>query len=174
MAGTLEAGSLRAGDKIVFYPSGKKTTVASLEVFSAPTPEKFIAGDAAGFTMTEQIFVRRGEIACLESEEAPFVGVRLRANVFWLGKEPLRPGKRYFFKCGTAKVEAKLESILRVVDASELDSLERSEVQKKRSRRGDPPARPPDGVRHRRLRLRRHAPVRYRGRLRDRGRRHRH
>lgn len=73
VAGTLEAGSLRAGDKIVFYPSGKKTTVASLEVFSAPTPEKFIAGDAAGFTMTEQIFVRRGEIACLESEEAPFV-----------------------------------------------------------------------------------------------------
>lgn len=130
VAGTLEAGSLRAGDKIVFYPSGKKTTVASLEVFSAPTPEKFIAGDAAGFTMTEQIFVRRGEIACLESEEAPFVGVRLRANVFWLGKEPLRPGKRYFFKCGTAKVEARLESILRVVDASELDSLERSEVQK--------------------------------------------
>ena len=61
VAGTLEAGSLRAGDKIVFYPSGKKTTVASLEVFSAPTPEKFIAGDAAGFTMTEQIFVRRGE-----------------------------------------------------------------------------------------------------------------
>jgi len=48
VAGTLEAGSLRAGDKIVFYPSGKKTTVASLEVFSAPTPEKFIAGDAAG------------------------------------------------------------------------------------------------------------------------------
>ena len=130
VAGTLEAGSLRTGDRIVFYPSGKKTTVASLEVFSAPTPEKFIAGDAAGFTMAEQIFVRRGEIACLESEEAPFVGVRLRANVFWLGKEPLRPGKRYFFKCGTAKVEARLERILRVVDASELDSLERSEVQK--------------------------------------------
>ena len=130
VAGTLEAGSLRKGDKIVFYPSGKKTTVASLEVFSAPTPEKFIAGDAAGFTMTEQIFVRRGEIACLESEEAPFVGVRLRANVFWLGKEPLRPGKRYHFKCGTAKVEMRLETILRVVDASELDSVERSEVQK--------------------------------------------
>ena len=108
--------------------------------------------------MTEQIFVRRGEIACLESEEAPFVGVRLRANVFWLGKEPLRPGKRYFFKCGTAKVEARLESILRVVDASELDSLERSEVQKNEVAEV----------------ILRHAPVRHRGRLRDRGRRHRH
>ena len=130
VAGTLEAGRLRKGDRIIFLPSGKKTTVASLEVFSAPTPEQFLAGDAAGFTMTEQIFVRRGEIACLEGEEAPFVGVRLRANVFWLGREPLRPGKRYHFKCGTAKVEMRLEAILRVVDASALDSIERGEVQK--------------------------------------------
>lgn len=130
IAGTLEAGRLRKGDRIIFLPSGKKTTVASLEVFSAPTPEQFLAGDAAGFTMTEQIFVRRGEIACLEGEEAPFVGVRLRANVFWLGREPLRPGKRYHFKCGTAKVEMRLEEILRVVDASALGSIERGEVQK--------------------------------------------
>ena len=60
VAGTLEAGSLRAGDKIVFYPSGKKTTVASLEVFSAPTPEKFIAGDAAAVEKAGELALQAG------------------------------------------------------------------------------------------------------------------
>ena len=130
VAGTLEAGSLRAGDAVVFYPSGKKTTVASLEVFSAPTPEKFIAGQAAGFTMDQQIFVRRGEIACRESEAAPQVGVRLRANLFWLGREPFALGRRYAFKCGTAKVEMRPEAIVRVVNASSLDCAQRDRVEK--------------------------------------------
>ncbi|MBQ3276468.1 MAG: adenylyl-sulfate kinase [Oscillospiraceae bacterium] len=130
VAGTLEAGSLRAGARSVFWPSGTKTAVSSLEVFAAPVPEKFTAGQAAGFTMAEQIFIRRGEIACLESENAPFVGVRLRANVFWLGREPLRVGRRYYFKCGTAKVEARPETILRVVDASSLDNVDRDYVDK--------------------------------------------
>ncbi len=130
IAGTVEAGTLRAGDRIVFLPSGKKTQVASLEVFSAPVPECFSAGDAAGFTMTEQIFVRRGEIACRADEAAPCTGVRLRANVFWLGREPLVPGKQYSFKCGTAKTGARVESVLRVMDASRLSGIVRDRVEK--------------------------------------------
>ena len=125
IAGTLEAGRVRAGDPIVFWPSGKKTTVKSLEVFSAPTPDHFAAGQAAGFTMTEEIFIRRGEIACRQSETPPRVGVRLRANIFWLGKEPFSAQRKYWFKCGTAKVEMRLEKIERIVNASSLNCEER-------------------------------------------------
>ena len=130
IAGTMESGSVRAGDAIVFYPSGKKTHVKSLEVFSAPEPERFTAGEAAGFTMTEQIFVKRGEIACLQSEQPPCVGVRLRTNLFWLGKQPLSSDRTYFFKCGTAKTEMRLEKIERIVDASSLGHIERGYVDK--------------------------------------------
>ncbi len=125
IAGTVEAGSVKAGDEIAFYPSGKKTTVKTLEVFNVPTPERFEAGNAAGFTMEEEIFVRRGEIACRRDEPAPQVGVRLKANVFWLGKESFEANRTYFFKCGTAKVEMKLESILRIVNASTLSAGQR-------------------------------------------------
>ncbi len=130
VAGTVEAGSLRAGDEIVFYPSGKRTGVASLEVFSAPVPESFTAGQAAGFTMTEQIFVSRGEIACRRDETPPQVGVRLQANVFWLGRKSLQTGKRYLFKCGTARTEARLEQVLRVMNAASLSDLDRDRVEK--------------------------------------------
>lgn len=130
VAGTVEAGSVRAGDEIVFYPSGKRTTVKSLEVFNAPTPERFEAGMAAGFTMAEQIFVRRGEIACRRDEQPPQVGVRLKANVFWLGKEPFDRNRRYYFKCGTAKVEMALERIERIVNAATLSAGQRQYCEK--------------------------------------------
>jgi len=130
VAGTVEAGRLRAGDELVFYPSGKRTRAKTLEVFSAPTPEAFSAGMAAGFTMTEEIFARRGELCCRADEESPHVGMRLRANLFWLGKSPFSPARRYYLKCGTAKVEMRLESVSRVVNASSLDCTERTEVEK--------------------------------------------
>ena len=130
IAGTVEAGAVRAGDEIVFYPSGKKTTVKSLEVFNAPAPDRFQAGAAAGFTMTEQIFVRRGEVACRRDEPAPQVGVKLRANVFWLGKEPFDRNRRYSFKCGTAKVDMTLDSILRIVNAATLSAGQRQYCEK--------------------------------------------
>ena len=130
IAGTVDAGRVRMGDDIIFYPSGKKTSVKSLEVFNAKTPEAFSAGSAAGFTMTEEIFVKRGEIACLAGQEPPKVAVRLKTNLFWLGKENLVKNKVYFLKCGTAKVEMRLENVERVVNASNLNCINRQYVEK--------------------------------------------
>ena len=39
IAGTIATGRLRVGDEIIFYPSGKRTTVARLEAFPAPENE---------------------------------------------------------------------------------------------------------------------------------------
>ena len=36
IAGTIDSGNLRIGDEIVFYPSGKRTTVKTLEAFNVP------------------------------------------------------------------------------------------------------------------------------------------
>lgn len=130
IAGSVEAGNIRKGDSLVFYPSGKKTNVKSLEVFNAQTPEAFTAGDAAGFTMTEEIFVKRGEIACKASEQPPHVAVRMRVNLFWLGKERLVQNKTYFLKCETSKVEMRLEHVERVVNASDLNCINRQYVEK--------------------------------------------
>ncbi|MCE5343062.1 MAG: adenylyl-sulfate kinase [Eubacteriales bacterium] len=135
IAGTVESGKLNVGDAVVFFPSGKKTMVKSLEIFHAmcsntAAPSYFSAGEAAGFTMAEQIFVRRGEIACLESEPSPCVGVKLKANLFWLGKSRFVTGKSYYLKCGTAKVEMHLENIERIVNAVDLSCLMRNYVEK--------------------------------------------
>ncbi|HBL18702.1 MAG TPA: adenylyl-sulfate kinase [Elusimicrobia bacterium] len=124
IAGTIDSGSIRAGDELVFYPSGKTARVATLEGFPASPAEPLGAGRAVGFTLSEQIYVRRGELAAKRSETAPKAATRFRASVFWLGKAPLQRGREYVVKLGSARVKAQLESVQRVLDASTLKALE--------------------------------------------------
>jgi len=132
VAGRVEAGRLQVGDRVVFSPSNKTSTVASLEVFSAEPPTEVTAGFSAGITLTEQLFLERGEVMSHLSD-APEVGTRLRVNLFWLGKLPLEPGRRYKLKLGTAQTDVQIDEIHRVLDASELGTS----VTKKRVDRHD-------------------------------------
>jgi len=62
IAGRVEAGQVRVGDKVVFSPSNKVSTVKSIEGFNTAPREKIDAGWSTGFTLTEEIYVTRGEI----------------------------------------------------------------------------------------------------------------
>lgn len=128
VAGTVDTGQLHAGDEVVFYPSGKRSRVHSIEVFNAPNPEVIGAGYATGFTLEHQIYVKRGELAARADEAAPGASTRIRANLFWLGRSPFAAGKQYTIKLGTAKVPVKLEKIVRVLDASNLKNTKKKKV----------------------------------------------
>jgi bifunctional enzyme CysN/CysC len=123
VAGTVETGRLHVGDEVIFYPSGKKSTVATIEAFSSKPQTSVGAGYATGFTLREQIYIRRGELAAVKGQAQPMVGKRLRVNLFWLGKQPMKKNKEYILKLGTAKLPVVLEDIIRVMDASNLQSL---------------------------------------------------
>jgi bifunctional enzyme CysN/CysC len=122
IAGTIETGSLSIGDEVVFYPSGKKSRVRSLEGFNCEPGTEVASPSALGFTMDKQIYVTRGELAVKSKEIKPKVASRLRVNLFWLGREPMRPDHDYLFKIGTTRVMARLSDVLRVIDASDLSS----------------------------------------------------
>jgi bifunctional enzyme CysN/CysC len=122
VAGTVAAGTVSVGDDIVFYPSGKRSRIKSVESFNSPPAETVGAGMAAGFTLEEQIYVTRGEIATRTTEPRPAVTTRIRANVFWLGRRPLEAGRDYLLKLGTARSTVRVEEIHRVIDASNLDA----------------------------------------------------
>ena len=130
VAGTVEAGQLSVGDEVVFYPSGKRSTVKSIEGFEEPEHDSVGPGKSTGFTLDQQIYITRGEVATKASDEAPSSSARVRANVFWLGKDPLSMKKDYYLKLGTAKVKARVEEVERVMDASDLSTSEtKDEVQ---------------------------------------------
>src|SRR5918998_1053435 len=131
VSGTIESGSVSVGDAVIFYPSGKKSRVKTIEAFNRPVQHRAEAGWAVGFTLQEQIYVPRGEVATLESEPRPQVTTRLRVSLFWLGKQPMVKRKEYLLKLGTARVTARVEEVLRVMDASTLDPTDQHSVIKR-------------------------------------------
>jgi bifunctional enzyme CysN/CysC len=105
VAGTVESGTVRAGDEIVFHPSGKRARVKTLESFGSESPDAFRAGDAVGFTLEEQIYVARGELCSRADQPAPRVSTRLRASLFW--RRSPWSDREYLLKLGTARAAAR-------------------------------------------------------------------
>ena len=89
VAGSVATGRVRVGDELIFLPSGKQSRVKTIEAFARPEQTEVSAGEAAGLTLTDHIYVGRGEIAVRADEKLPDVTTRLRASVFWLGRDPL-------------------------------------------------------------------------------------
>ncbi|MEA2638843.1 MAG: bifunctional enzyme CysN/CysC [Chloroflexota bacterium] len=131
IAGRITAGRLRVGDRLVFAPSNKSAVVRTIERFNVdPLPTEAVAGESIGVTLDEQIFVERGEVASIESSPSA-VATEFRANLFWMGKQPLETGKRYALRLATREVACEVETIHRVVDTADLDAQQtRSTVQR--------------------------------------------
>ncbi len=124
VAGTVETGRITVGDDVVFYPSGKKSRVKTIEAFNRPMQTAAEAGQAAGFTLTEQIYIGRGETVARAGQVPPHVSTRLRGSLFWLGRAPFVMGREYVLKLGAGRVPFRLEHVHRVIDASDLSSSE--------------------------------------------------
>ena len=122
IAGRIESGKLKVGDKITIYPEGKETTVNSVEYWvEKDKTDEVYAGQSVGITVTDEFFNKRGEIIAFENEK-PEVSNSFRANIFWMGKNDLTVGKKYKITLTTQEVEGEIEEIVRVIDASNLDS----------------------------------------------------
>ncbi len=134
LAGTIETGAIATGDRVVFLPSGKQSQVQSIESFHRPPSSTAAAGQAVGFTLAEELYIRPGEIMCRIGQAPAQVTSKLRVNIFWLGKAPMIPGKKYKLKLATARMPVYLTEIRRVLDAADLktekgkNELERHDV----------------------------------------------
>lgn len=127
VAGTVESGKIKVGDEVVFYPSGKHSTVKTIEAFNRPPLKQGAAGEAVAFTLTEQVYINRGQIAIKKDESHPKATSNIRVNLFWMGKKPLVKGKDYFLKLGTAKVKMRLGQVVNIIDASGDGSLSKKD-----------------------------------------------
>jgi len=74
-----------------------------------------------GLTLTEQLFIERGEVVS-HPEEAPLVSQQLMAQIFWLGERHLIAGRKYRLKLATQEVPCEVTSIDEITDAVTLES----------------------------------------------------
>ncbi|MBI2924675.1 MAG: adenylyl-sulfate kinase [Verrucomicrobia bacterium] len=125
LAGRIESGTLRVGDRLLFCPSNKVSTVKSIERWNAPPSDSASAGESIGVTLTEQIFVERGAVAAHE-DSPPYELTRFKARLFWMGRNPFRKGKTYKLKLATQELDCEIDAIDRVIDASSLATVTRA------------------------------------------------
>jgi sulfate adenylyltransferase subunit 1 (EFTu-like GTPase family) len=131
IAGTVNSGSIKVGDEVVFLPSCKKSRIKSIEVFNGPPQNAVGPGVATGFTLETQVYVKPTELMCKVGEKEPYSSESFRASIVWLGKQPLVTGKYYKIKIGTQKAGVVVEKIESVLDASALESFkDRNSVQR--------------------------------------------
>ncbi len=123
IAGRVESGRLKVGDHLTFSPSNKKSVVKSIEAWSVPKqPTEASASQSIGFTLEEQIFVERGDVATLV-DELPIVSSTFDVNLFWMGKRHLEKGRTYTLKLTTQEVACEVVEFKKVIDASTLETL---------------------------------------------------
>ncbi len=129
IAGRVESGRLKVGDRLVFSPSGKTAKISSIEGWAGDhvSTVSAAAGQAVGVTLDEPIFVERGQLAHL-AEDAPRLSHQVRARIFWLGRESLGVGARLKMKLATAEYPVEVSAIERVVDVEDLANREATEV----------------------------------------------
>ncbi len=123
LAGRVESGTAKIGDEIIFSPSNQKGIIKSIETWEVEKePNTIEATQSVGITLTEQIFVERGDVAALASDP-PIVTTTFDANVFWMGKKHLKKGESYLIKLTTQNVECEVAKFNKAIDASTLETL---------------------------------------------------
>ncbi len=120
IAGRIEAGTLKVGDQVLFSPCNKISTVKSIENFPRNDAETAQAGESVAVTLTEQVFVKRGDIMS-HVKDAPFDTNVFDARIFWLGRNDLKVGQLYSFKIMSQEVKARVEKIHGLIDAETLE-----------------------------------------------------
>lgn len=120
--GRVENGRISKGQEIYFLPSKKEAVIKSIEMFLEERNEAE-AGESIGVTLTDHLFIERGEIAC-EKGVQPALVSRFRANLFWMSSQPFNINQDVLIRCATQELNCKIERIEKRVDSSILDVIE--------------------------------------------------
>jgi len=131
IAGRIETGLIKTGDEVIFLPSEKTAKIATIECFNSPVQTEAVCGQSAGFTLIQQVYIKPGELMCKTDEQPAKVASHLKANIFWMARQPMIKDKRYKIKLGGARTPVWLRQIINVLDASDLTTdLNRQQIER--------------------------------------------
>jgi sulfate adenylyltransferase subunit 1 len=107
-AGQIVSGSVRPGDTITAWPSGRSARVKRIVTYDGDLAMAF-APMSVTLTLDDEIDISRGDILTVEPA---FVGQQLEAEVVWMDERPLDPTRVYLLKHGAKTVTAEVNHAL--------------------------------------------------------------
>jgi sulfate adenylyltransferase subunit 1 len=101
-AGQVLAGSVRQGDAITVWPSGRTATVKRIVTWDGDL-DRAHAPMSVTLVLDDEIDISRGD-TITGAVDPPHVGRRLEADVVWMDERPLDPTRVYLLKHSTRTV----------------------------------------------------------------------
>ena len=141
-AGQVAGGVWQAGDDVIVLPSGRRSSVASVETADAPL-DVAIPGQSITVRLADDVDVSRGDMLA-DPEQAPTVARELEATVCWMAEKPLEPRAKLAIKHTTRTVRAIVDELVSVVDIHTLEDqpgperLELNDIARVRLRLSEP------------------------------------
>jgi len=114
-AGQIVSGTVRPGDVVTIWPSGRASRVDRIVTWDGDL-EVAYAGMSVTLTLEDDIDISRGDLIANIDEAgqaaqgaAPWVGSRFLADVVWMDERPLEPSRVYVLKHTTRTVTAEVD-----------------------------------------------------------------
>jgi sulfate adenylyltransferase subunit 1 len=122
-AGQIVSGSIKAGDRVTAWPSGRSARVKRIVTYDGDLALAF-APMSVTLTLDDEIDISRGDVltpfdsaqgapsGSRGAVEPAFVGQRFEAELVWMDERPLDPGRVYLLKHSTRTVTAEVNHAL--------------------------------------------------------------
>jgi sulfate adenylyltransferase large subunit len=103
-AGQMLSGTVRAGDPVTVWPSGRTTRIRRIVTWEGDLEMAF-APMSVTLVLDDEVDVSRGDV--LASGEVE-VGSRFESQIVWMDERPLDPARAYLLKQATRTVTAEV------------------------------------------------------------------
>jgi sulfate adenylyltransferase large subunit len=103
-SGQLASGTIRVGDTVTAWPSGRSARVKRIVTYDGDLDMAF-APMSVTLTLDDDIDVSRGDLLAIDP---PSVGQHFEADIVWMDERPLDPGRVYLLKHTTRTVTAEV------------------------------------------------------------------
>jgi bifunctional enzyme CysN/CysC len=120
-SGLVSAGSVQPGDTVAVLPSARRSNVERIVTYDGDL-ERAVAGQSVTLTLSDEIDVSRGDVLAI-ADDPPQTADQFEATLVWMADEPLLPGRDYWAKIGTTRVNAKVTQIAYKININTLEHV---------------------------------------------------
>ena len=103
-AGQIASGTVRVGDRVHAWPSGRSARVKRIVTYDGDLDLAY-SPMSVTLTLDDEIDVSRGDML---ATEPPLVGQRFEAEMVWMDERPLDPARIYLLKHASKSVTAEI------------------------------------------------------------------
>jgi bifunctional enzyme CysN/CysC len=120
-SGLISSGSVKPGDAVRVFPSGKTSTVTKIVTLDDELDEA-VAGQSVTICFADEVDCSRGNVIAV-ADAPPEVSDQFEATIVWMDDDPLHVGRAYWLKLGTQTVSVTVQQPKYTVNVNTMEHL---------------------------------------------------